>query len=372
MIDSLFPVEPAGRLISYLPMAHLADRCASHYASLLSGASITFVGDISQVLAALIEVRPTAWGAVPRIWEKMRAALQAGFAAEPDVQRRAAVSEALQAATAVVRAEQGRPAGRAGAARCARARRRGGLRRASRPARPRPGRVPGLGRGPDRAGGARVLRRAGPADLRGVGHERDVPDRHHQPAGGDQDRHRGQAPAGHRALPRRRRRAARARPDDHAGLSQGSGEDRGDDRRAGLAPQRRHRRDRRGRLRQHRRSQEGADHQRGRQEHVAVEHREQAQGGVPADRQRRGDRRPAPLQHGADRARPDGRGELRGCTRAVRRDARATRRAPGAAGRGARRHRARQREPQPRRTDQAPHDPARGVAAGRGRADARR
>jgi long-chain acyl-CoA synthetase len=61
MIDSLFPIRPAGRLLSYLPMAHLADRCGSHYASLVSGASITFVADIAQVLAALVEVRPTSW-----------------------------------------------------------------------------------------------------------------------------------------------------------------------------------------------------------------------------------------------------------------------------------------------------------------------
>jgi long-subunit acyl-CoA synthetase (AMP-forming) len=106
MIDEWFAMTPAGRVVSYLPMAHLADRCASHYASLASGAAITFVADITQVLGAVIEVRPTAWGAVPRIWEKLKAALEAGFAAEPDEQRRAAVARALQVATEAVRAEQ--------------------------------------------------------------------------------------------------------------------------------------------------------------------------------------------------------------------------------------------------------------------------
>jgi long-chain acyl-CoA synthetase len=106
MLDEWFPMRPAGRAVSYLPMAHLADRCASHYGSLVSGAAITFVADIAQVLGAVIEVRPTAWGAVPRIWEKLKAALEAGFAAEPDEQRRAAVARALQGALTAVRAEQ--------------------------------------------------------------------------------------------------------------------------------------------------------------------------------------------------------------------------------------------------------------------------
>jgi len=108
LLDHVFPVRPAGRLISYLPMAHLADRCASHYGSLISGSSITFVSDISQVLAAVVEVRPTAWGAVPRIWEKLKAALEAGFAAEPQPQRRAAITDALGVALEVVRARQER------------------------------------------------------------------------------------------------------------------------------------------------------------------------------------------------------------------------------------------------------------------------
>jgi len=105
MLDQLFPLQPAGRGVSYLPMAHLADRCASHYPALISGASITFVGDIAQVFQALTETRPTVWGAVPRVWEKLKAALEAGFAAESE-ERRVAIEGALRAATAVVRAEQ--------------------------------------------------------------------------------------------------------------------------------------------------------------------------------------------------------------------------------------------------------------------------
>ena len=75
LVSQLHPLRPQGRVMSYLPMAHLADRVAGHYAGLVSGACVTCVADPRQVVAALPEVRPTMWMAVPRIWEKLHAAL---------------------------------------------------------------------------------------------------------------------------------------------------------------------------------------------------------------------------------------------------------------------------------------------------------
>ncbi len=106
LLDPVMPLRPAGRFVSYLPMAHLADRVLSHYAALVTGSEVAFVADIAQVIPTVAEVRPTAWGGVPRIWEKLKAAIEAGFAAEPDEGRRAAVQAALEASLAVVRAEQ--------------------------------------------------------------------------------------------------------------------------------------------------------------------------------------------------------------------------------------------------------------------------
>jgi len=105
LVDRVTPLQPGGRVISYLPMAHLADRFI-HYSCLVSGATATYVADLNQVLGAVIEVRPTSWGAVPRVWEKLKAALEAGFVAEPDPDRRAAVAAALDTAVRVVRARQ--------------------------------------------------------------------------------------------------------------------------------------------------------------------------------------------------------------------------------------------------------------------------
>jgi long-subunit acyl-CoA synthetase (AMP-forming) len=89
LIDQVIPLRAGGRFMSYLPMAHLADRVAGHYVSLVTGGSVTCVADPRQAVAALPEVRPTIWMAVPRIWEKLRAALMpalqtAGHAVAPE------------------------------------------------------------------------------------------------------------------------------------------------------------------------------------------------------------------------------------------------------------------------------------------------
>jgi long-chain acyl-CoA synthetase len=90
------PYVAQGRLMSYLPMAHLADRMSAHYAAIVSGACVTSVADPRRAGDALREVRPTVWIGMPRVWEKMKAALEARFAAEGDDRRRA-IAAALDA-----------------------------------------------------------------------------------------------------------------------------------------------------------------------------------------------------------------------------------------------------------------------------------
>jgi long-subunit acyl-CoA synthetase (AMP-forming) len=78
------PVSPGGRVLSYLPSAHVADRWSAHYlCSLCLGFTVTCVADLRTVVQHLPEVRPTAWGAVPRIWEKIKAALEAQGVVDP-------------------------------------------------------------------------------------------------------------------------------------------------------------------------------------------------------------------------------------------------------------------------------------------------
>ena len=78
------PTAPGGRTTSFLPSAHLADRWFHHYqCSIALGFTITCIADPRTVIAHLPQVKPTAWGSVPRIWEKLKAALEAQGITEP-------------------------------------------------------------------------------------------------------------------------------------------------------------------------------------------------------------------------------------------------------------------------------------------------
>jgi long-subunit acyl-CoA synthetase (AMP-forming) len=99
-----------GRLMSYLPMAHLADRVVSHYLAMLSGACITCVADAKQAVPAVAESKPTLWLGVPRVWEKLKASLEGRFGSDSDEARRAAMGRAIAAGIERVRLEEaGKP-----------------------------------------------------------------------------------------------------------------------------------------------------------------------------------------------------------------------------------------------------------------------
>ena len=70
------------------------------------GLQITCIADPRGVVAALPEVRPTVWGSVPRVWEKLKAALEAGIEAEQDEQRKQATRWAIDVGLRKVRAER--------------------------------------------------------------------------------------------------------------------------------------------------------------------------------------------------------------------------------------------------------------------------
>jgi long-chain acyl-CoA synthetase len=80
------PTQPGGRTTSFLPSAHLADRWFHHYqCSMALGFTITCIADPRTVIAQLPQIKPTAWGSVPRIWEKLKAALEAQGITDPRV-----------------------------------------------------------------------------------------------------------------------------------------------------------------------------------------------------------------------------------------------------------------------------------------------
>jgi long-chain acyl-CoA synthetase len=104
--DEVIAFPDDGRVVSWLPMAHIAERACSHYLPMLLGFTTTCCPDPRQVVAYLPEVKPTWFFAVPRIWEKLKAAIEAGVAAEQDAARKQATEWALGVGLKKVRAEQ--------------------------------------------------------------------------------------------------------------------------------------------------------------------------------------------------------------------------------------------------------------------------
>jgi long-subunit acyl-CoA synthetase (AMP-forming) len=104
--DQVIQFPDNGRVISWLPMAHIAERACSHYLPMFVGFSTTCCPDPRQVVFYLPEVRPSWFFAVPRIWEKLKAAIEAGIEAEEDAAKKQATQWALDVGLRKVRAEQ--------------------------------------------------------------------------------------------------------------------------------------------------------------------------------------------------------------------------------------------------------------------------
>jgi long-chain acyl-CoA synthetase len=71
------------RQISYLPMAHIAERVVTHYLHLADGTEVTTCPDLARLPEYLREVRPQFFVGVPRVWEKLYTGIQAALAATP-------------------------------------------------------------------------------------------------------------------------------------------------------------------------------------------------------------------------------------------------------------------------------------------------
>src|SRR3954464_8745192 len=65
------------RVISWLPSAHVAERTAHHYLPIVYAMTITTCHDPRQIGTYLPAVKPTWFFAVPRVWEKLKAGVEA-------------------------------------------------------------------------------------------------------------------------------------------------------------------------------------------------------------------------------------------------------------------------------------------------------
>ena len=97
-LDAVLGIQFGDRITSFLPSAHIADRMTALYGQEMFGTQITVVSDGRAIAAALPDVRPTVWGAVPRVWEKLKAGIEFTVSHEMDDAKRQAMEWAMSVA----------------------------------------------------------------------------------------------------------------------------------------------------------------------------------------------------------------------------------------------------------------------------------
>ncbi|MGY2704569.1 AMP-dependent synthetase/ligase [Nocardioides sp. HB32] len=111
LYEAISTQEKAGlmdpqRSVSYLPLAHIAERVLGLYGPQITGSHMYAIGDPAELLGALGEVHPTAFFGVPRVWEKIKTGISAKLAADPDPANREMVEKAMAAGLAWVEAQE--------------------------------------------------------------------------------------------------------------------------------------------------------------------------------------------------------------------------------------------------------------------------
>ncbi len=96
------------RLVSYLPMAHIAERMVSHYMGVRFGYDVTTCPEPGLLAGYLGHVHPELLFAVPRVWEKIQTGVNTVLGADSDKLEgfRQARAVGLQAALARARGEE--------------------------------------------------------------------------------------------------------------------------------------------------------------------------------------------------------------------------------------------------------------------------
>ncbi|GLV84992.1 AMP-dependent synthetase [Streptomyces lavendulae subsp. lavendulae] len=93
--------------LCYLPFAHIAERILGIYLPLLRAAHVRLVADPTAVAAAVRERHPVQFFGVPRVWEKLAAAVKAVIAGLPEEQQRAIEGAGALARTRAGHRERG-------------------------------------------------------------------------------------------------------------------------------------------------------------------------------------------------------------------------------------------------------------------------
>lgn len=89
-VAEAYGVNEQDDLLSYLPLSHIAEQVVSLHSPMAVGGCSWFAESLEKLGENLREVRPQFFFAVPRVWEKMQAAIQAAGAQNPPLKKKIA------------------------------------------------------------------------------------------------------------------------------------------------------------------------------------------------------------------------------------------------------------------------------------------
>ena len=107
--DTVIEFDARDGTLSFLPMAHVAERILGFYNRVNHGMWTAFASSIPAVLDEVKEVRPTLFGSVPRIFEKAYDKMRAELAKAPPIQQRVFAWAESVGRRAVALWQQGEP-----------------------------------------------------------------------------------------------------------------------------------------------------------------------------------------------------------------------------------------------------------------------
>ena len=82
-VTPVYAIGEGDRLLSFLPLSHIAERMMSELMPIAVGGETWFARSLATVAEDLPICRPTVFFAVPRVWEKLRESIERRVRAEP-------------------------------------------------------------------------------------------------------------------------------------------------------------------------------------------------------------------------------------------------------------------------------------------------
>ncbi len=101
-------LEMGQRMVSYLPLAHIAERLATHYLGTYLAGQVWYCPNLAGVLECIQIAKPTVFVGVPRVYEKFHSRLQARFAEAEGVKGKILQAALSQNAKRIEAEEQGK------------------------------------------------------------------------------------------------------------------------------------------------------------------------------------------------------------------------------------------------------------------------